>query len=50
MSPDLERLLAALYKYNTCEPADLPKWEATLFGLIDEALQKKPEHLAGSVD
>ena len=42
MSPELERLLAALYEYNTCEPVDLPKWEATVSRLVDDALQKKP--------
>jgi hypothetical protein len=42
MSPELERLLAALYEYNTCEPVDLPKWEATVSRLIDDALQKQP--------
>jgi hypothetical protein len=42
MSPELERLLAALYEYNTCEPVDLPKWEATVSRLVNDALQKKP--------
>jgi hypothetical protein len=42
MSPELERLLAALYEYNTCEPSDLPKWEATVSRLVDEALEKVP--------
>ena len=42
MSPELERLLAALYEYNTCEPVDLPKWEAIVAQLVDASLQKKP--------
>jgi hypothetical protein len=42
MSPELEQLLAAPYEYNTCDPVDLPKWEATVSRLVDDALQKKP--------
>ncbi len=42
MSPELERLLAALYEYNTCDPIDLPKWEATVSRLVDTALQREP--------
>jgi hypothetical protein len=42
MSPELERLLAAMYEYNTCEPAELPKWEATVSRMVDDALQKYP--------
>jgi len=43
MSPELERLLAALYERDTCEPADRPKREATVQRLILEALQMQPE-------
>jgi hypothetical protein len=42
MSPELERLLAALYEHSTCEPDDLPKWEATVARLVADTLQKKP--------
>jgi hypothetical protein len=42
MSPELERLLAALYEYNACKPDDLPKWEETVSRLVDDSLQKRP--------
>jgi hypothetical protein len=41
MSPELEQLLAALYECSTCDPTDLPQWEATASRLIDDALRKK---------
>jgi hypothetical protein len=38
MSPELERLLAAFYERDTCEPSDRPKWDATVQRLINDAL------------
>lgn len=42
MSPELERILAALFERDTCEPSDRPKWDATLRRLIADALQEQP--------
>ena len=42
MSPELERLLAALYERDTCEPADRPKWDATVRRLVQDALNLQP--------
>ncbi|MBI4662227.1 MAG: hypothetical protein HY735_25695 [Verrucomicrobia bacterium] len=42
MSPELERLLAALYERDNCEPSDRPKWEATVLRLVTDALNKQP--------
>lgn len=41
MSPELERLLAALYERDTCEPSDRPKWDATVHRLITDALSRQ---------
>ena len=41
MSPELERLLAALYERDTCEPCQRAQREATFRRLVDEALAKK---------
>ena len=38
MSSDLERLLAALYERDTCEPEQLAHREATFRRLVSEAL------------
>jgi hypothetical protein len=42
MSPELERLLEALYERDTCEPADRPKWQVVVERLIVDALSKQP--------
>ena len=42
MSPELERLLAALYERDTCEPADRPQWDSTVQRLITDALREQP--------
>jgi hypothetical protein len=41
MSPELERILAALYERDTGEPSDRPTWDATVRRLIADALQKQ---------
>lgn len=43
MSPELERLLAALYERDTCEPRERVRWHATVERLIGDALNKQPE-------
>lgn len=42
MSPELERLLAALFERDTSEPRDRPKWDATVRRLIADSMQKQP--------
>ena len=42
MSPELERLLAALYERDTCEPGERAQREATFRRLVDDALARKP--------
>ncbi len=42
MSPELERLLAALYERDTCEPAHRDRWERTVRRLLEDALQRVP--------
>lgn len=42
MSPELERILAALWERDTCEPAQRHKWDATLRRLVDDARGKQP--------
>jgi hypothetical protein len=42
MSPELERLLAALYERDTCEPRERPRWHATVERLMAEAMDKQP--------
>ncbi|MBI3851203.1 MAG: hypothetical protein HY298_13155 [Verrucomicrobia bacterium] len=42
MSPELERLLTALYERDTCEPGQRAHWEATLQRLIADSLAKQP--------
>jgi hypothetical protein len=42
MSPELDRLLAALYERDTCEPVQRAQREATFRRLVDDALAKKP--------
>lgn len=42
MSPELERLLAALYERDTCEPEHRPHREAAFRRLVDDALAKQP--------
>ena len=42
MSPELERLLTALYERDTCEPSQRAHWEATLRRLVADALAKQP--------
>lgn len=41
MSPELERLLTALYERDTCEPSQRAHWEATLQRLIVDSLAKQ---------
>ncbi len=42
MSPDLERLLNALWEKRNCEPKDRARWQATAERLIQDALAKCP--------
>jgi hypothetical protein len=42
MSPELERLLAALYERDTCEPEHRDRCERTVRRLLDDALQRVP--------
>jgi len=42
MSPELERLLAALYERDTCEPEDRIRCECTVRRLLEDALQRVP--------
>lgn len=42
MSPELERLLEALFERDTCEPQDRPKWDATVRRIVSDAIQKQP--------
>jgi hypothetical protein len=42
MSPELERLLEALYERDTCEPAHRGRCERTVRRLLDDALQRVP--------
>jgi hypothetical protein len=42
MSPELERLLTALYERDTCEPGQRAQREATFRRLVDKALARKP--------
>jgi hypothetical protein len=42
MSPELERLLRAMYERETCAPAERPKWEATVRRLVTDAVAKLP--------
>jgi hypothetical protein len=42
MSPELERLLNALWERDTCEPKDLARWKATVHRLIEDALNRGP--------
>ena len=42
MSPELERLLAALYERDHCEPADREQWAATVRRLVSDTLQRMP--------
>jgi hypothetical protein len=40
MSPELERILAAMYEFDTCEKSQRAQWEATLRRLVKDALTK----------
>jgi hypothetical protein len=42
MSPELERLLAALWERDNCEPRELPQWKSAVERLITDALGKQP--------
>ncbi|MBI4657603.1 MAG: hypothetical protein HY735_01930 [Verrucomicrobia bacterium] len=42
MSPELERLLNALWERDTCEPTELARWKATVERLIEDARSKAP--------
>ena len=42
MSPELERLLAALYERDHCEPADREQWAATVRRLLSDAQHRMP--------
>jgi hypothetical protein len=43
MSPELERLLQALYEKRTCPPDEKPHRTATFERLLREALLRSPE-------
>ena len=42
MSPELERLLNALWQRDTCEPKDLARCKATVERLIEDACKRSP--------
>ena len=42
MSPELERLLRALYERDHCEPGQRDRFERNVRRLINDALQKLP--------
>lgn len=42
MSPELERLLEALYEKLTCPPEEKPGRTATFEGLLQDALAQRP--------
>lgn len=42
MSPELERLLAALYERDNCEPEHRDRCERTVRRLLDDAVQRVP--------
>jgi hypothetical protein len=42
MSPELERLLAALYEKLTCPPEEKPHRVATFERLVQETLARRP--------
>ena len=42
MSPELERLLAALYERDTCEPDDRARCERIVNRLLTDAMQRVP--------
>jgi hypothetical protein len=43
MSPELERLLAALYERDTCEPKDRGHCERSARRLVEDALRQVPD-------
>jgi hypothetical protein len=42
MSPELERLLNALWERDYCEPKDRARWTASVERLIADACSKRP--------
>jgi hypothetical protein len=42
MSPELERLLNALWERDFCEPKERAKWKATVERLIADARSRRP--------
>ena len=42
MSPELEKLLAALYEKRTCPPEEKPHRDATFERLLEDALARRP--------
>ena len=42
MSPDLERLLNAIWERDTTEPKNQVRWRATVERLIADALARQP--------
>lgn len=42
MSPELERLLNALWEVRNCDPRDRTKWQAAADRLIQDALNRTP--------
>ena len=42
MSPELERLLKALYDRDTCEPEHRERFEHTVDRLLQEAMRRVP--------
>lgn len=43
MSPELERLLAALYERDNCEPEHRARCESMVRRLLQDALQRVPQ-------
>jgi predicted YcjX-like family ATPase len=42
MNPELERLLAALYERDHCEPEQRERWATVVRRLVADALQRMP--------
>ena len=43
MSPELERLLNALFERDTCEPENRPQWDANIRRIVNDCLAGHPE-------
>lgn len=42
MSPELDRLLNALWERDTCEPRERARWKATVERLVADACRRRP--------